>query len=79
MMEYYTTTKWYKFTIRDRDNDQWSSGNCTVDYEDNEFMGGCWHNACYHIRPNHGYNDKYTIIVLNGHSHSLPLIYRNQD
>ena len=60
-----------KFTTRDRDNDGWGR-NCAVHHVGNN-AGGWWYDACSFIRPNHQYNNRYSI-YLNGQDHSLPFI-----
>ena len=46
-----------QFTTYDRDNDQFSSGNCALDGHGEE-SGGWWHNNCNRINLN--YNYKHT-------------------
>ena len=60
-----------KFTTRDRDNDGWGR-NCAVHHAGGN-AGGWWYDACSFIRPNHQYNNRYSI-YLNGQDHSLPFI-----
>ena len=64
-----------KFTTKDRDNDQYTNGNCAINYYGN-YAGGWWHNYCSLIQPNHHMHtleDKFSI-HLNGEWHFLPYI-----
>ena len=64
-----------KFTTKDRDNDQYSNGNCAINYYGN-YAGGWWYNHCSLIQPNHHMHtleDKFSI-HLNGEWHFLPYI-----
>ena len=51
-----------KFTTRDRDNDQWSSGNCAIGNAGPR-AGGWWYNWCSALYINHVYNSTNTLIL----------------
>ena len=50
------------FTTKDRDNDQWSSKNCAVNFADGN-NGGWWYNYCSHILLNNKYKSTYGIAI----------------
>ena len=49
------------FTTKDRDNDNWSGGNCAV-HEAGGNAGGWWYNRCSDLKPNHQYKSTYGIV-----------------
>ena len=61
-----------KFTTKDRDNDENSSGNCAVDNHGGN-AGGWWYRRCSIIHLNHQYNHSQSI-RLNSKWHSLSFI-----
>ena len=68
----YATLNGVNFTTKDRDNDEWSGGNCAV----NEWPGityGWWYRICAYIRLNGPYKHSHTI-HLNGKWYALPFV-----
>ena len=62
------------FTTKDRDNDQWSEGNCAIDNCGSKTpTGGWWYNRCKRIQPNACYKLNPGI-QRNGKNHPLPFI-----
>ena len=45
-----------KFSTYDNDNDQWSGGNCAVQFNSAKGNGGWWYYRCWEINPNSQYN-----------------------
>ena len=60
-----------KFTARDRDNDLWPDGHCSIPAHISR-SGGWWYNQCAHIHPNCQYNHKRAILL---NTHWLSLLF----
>ena len=52
----------WKFTTKDRDNDDKSDGNCAISGHDKD-SGGWWYDNCAKMHPNHQYKSRYGIFI----------------
>ena len=55
-----------QFTTYDRDNDQWSSGNCAFNTRGSTAPGGWWYRRCFLINLNYNCGDPTGFINLAG-------------
>ena len=56
-----------KFTTRDRDNDEWRSGNCAYGLDPTRKAGGWWHFACSQVNFNFNYGARiYGFMYIRG-------------
>ena len=70
-IDFYFSNNGQQFSTYDRDNDQWSTGNCALDGHGDE-SGECWHNNCNWINLNYNYNHtgRWGFVDLDGQWYS---------